>query len=82
MKYRKRIHYTEKHKALMWDRRQGGQSLHSIARLFGRHHASIQGFLTRAGGIRPSKRRRSRLALTTGEHEEIPRRFFAGRSIR
>jgi hypothetical protein len=35
-KYRPRIHYTEAHKALMWDRWQQGESLHEIARLFDR----------------------------------------------
>ena len=66
----------------MWDRWQAGESLHSIARLFGRHHPSIQGILARTGGIRPPKRRRSRLALTMAEREEISRGVVAGRSIR
>ncbi len=47
MKYRKRIYYTEAQKALMWDRWQQGDSLHTIARLFDRHHGSIRGFLRR-----------------------------------
>ena len=47
MKYRPRIYYTETDKALMWDRWQKGDSLHSIARLFGRSHSSIQGILSR-----------------------------------
>ena len=33
MKYRTRIYYTEADKALMWDRWQQGDSLHSIAAL-------------------------------------------------
>ncbi len=53
MKQRPRIYYTETDKALMWDRWQKGESLHSIARLFGRHHSAIQGILSRTGGIRP-----------------------------
>lgn len=36
MKRRTRIHYTEADKQLMWDRWQQGESLHSIARHFGR----------------------------------------------
>jgi hypothetical protein len=52
----------QEHKNLMWDRWQTAQSLHSIARLFGRHHPSIQGFLTRTGGIRPPKHRRGMVA--------------------
>lgn len=43
MKYRTRIHYTEEHKAVMWDRWQKGDTLHDIARLFDRHHSSVQG---------------------------------------
>lgn len=82
MKYRKRIYYTDAEKELMWDRWQAGESLHAIARLFDRHHPSIQGILSRTGGIRPPKRRRSRLALTMSEREEISRGVVAGRSIR
>lgn len=80
MKQRPRIYCMQEHKNLMWDRWQTAQSLHSIARLFGRHHPSIQGFLTRTGGIRPPKHRRSHIALTMGEREEIPRGMVAARS--
>jgi IS30 family transposase len=82
MKYPTRIYYTETDKALMWDRWQKGESLNSIARHFGRSHSSIQGVLARTGGIRPPKRRRSRLALTLAEREEISRGVVAGHSIR
>jgi IS30 family transposase len=82
MKYRPRIHYTETDKALMWDRWQKGDSLHSIARLFDRSHGSIVGVLARTGGIRPPQRRRSRQALTLTEREEISRGVVAGQSLR
>jgi len=82
MKYPTRIYYTESDKSLMWDRWQKGESLHSIARHFGRSHSSIQGVLARTGGIRPPQRRRSRRALTLSEREEISRRVFAGQSLR
>ena len=82
MKYRKRIYYTEADKAMMWDRWQKGESLHSIARHFGRSHSSIQGILSRTGGIRPAPRRRSRRSLTLREREEISRGIAAGRSLR
>ena len=82
MVYRKRIYYTDADKELMWDRWQAGESLGSIARLFDRHHTSIQGILVRSGGIRPPKRRRSRLALSISEREEISRGIVAGNSIR
>jgi len=82
MKQRPRIYYTEADKALMWDRWQKGESLHSIARLFDRHHSAIQGVLARTGGIRPANRGRSRLALTLAEREEISRGVVAGQSLR
>jgi IS30 family transposase len=82
MKYRTRIYYTETDKALMWDRWQKGDSLHSIARLFDRSHGSIAGILARTGGIRPPQRRRSRRALTLSEREEISRGVVAGHSLR
>jgi len=82
MKQRPRIYYTEANKALMWDRWQKGESLNSIARLFDRHHSAIQGVLARTGGIRPPRRRRSRLALTVAEREEISRGIVAGHSMR
>ena len=82
MKYPPRIYYTETNKALMWDRWQKGESLNSIARHFGRSHSSIQGILARTGGIRPTPRRRSRLALTLAEREEISRGVVAGQSLR
>ena len=82
MAYRTRIYYTNADKELMWDRWQAGESLHSIARLFDRYHPSIQRILAESGGIRPPKRRRSRLALSIAEREEISRGIVAGRSIR
>ena len=82
MKYRPRIYYTETDKALMWDRWQKGDSLHSIARLFDRHHSAIQGILSRTGGIRPPQRRRSQRALTLAEREEISRGVVGGQSLR
>ena len=82
MKYPARIYYTETDKSLMWDRWQKGESLNSIARLFGRSHSSIQGVLARTGGIRPPPRRRSRRSLSLAEREEISRSVFAGQSLR
>ena len=80
MKYPTRIYYTEADKALMWERWQKGESLNAIARHFGRSHSSIQGILARTGGIRPPQRRRSQVALTLAEREEISRGVVAGLS--
>ncbi len=82
MKQRPRIYYTETDKSLMWDRWQKGESLNSIARLFDRHHSAIQRILARTGGIRPPEKRRSSLALTLAEREEISRGVVAGLSLR
>jgi len=82
MKYRQRTFYSDAEKALMWDRCQRGESLHSIARHFDRSHSSIQGMLARSGGIRPPERRRSSRSLTLAEREEISRGAASGRSIR
>ena len=82
MKYRTRIYYTETAKAVMWDRWQKCESPNSMARHFGRSHSSIQGVLVRTGGIRPPRRRRSRLALTLPEREETSRGVVVGRSRR
>jgi len=82
MGYRQRIYYTDADKELMWDRWQAGESLHSIARLFDRHHPSIQGILASTGGIRPPQRRRSRRVLSLAEREEISRGIVAGHSLR
>ena len=81
MKRQPRIYYTETDKALMWDRWQKGESLHSIARLFGRHHSAIQGILSRTGGIRPPQRHRSQRELTVAEREEISRGVMVGQSF-
>ena len=82
MKYRTRIYYSEEQKAEMWDRWQKGESLHTIARLFDRGHSSIARILSLTGGIRPQKRRRSSLALSLSEREDISRGIATELSIR
>jgi len=82
MKQRPRIYYTESQRSLMWDHWQKGDSLQQIAQLFDRNHGSIQRILAESGGIRPVQRRRSGLALTLAEREEISRAVVAGQSIR
>ncbi len=71
MKRKPRIYYTNAQKALMWDRWKKGESFHAIARLFDRSHGSVQGIISRTGGIRPADRKRSALALDPGEREII-----------
>ena len=82
MGYRRRIYFTEKQKAEIWDRWQRGESMSSIGRLFDRNSSSIYPRLARTGGIRPPERRRSRLAMTLAEREEISRGLKAKQSLR
>jgi IS30 family transposase len=79
---RTRIRYTESQRVLMWDRWAQGDSLGQIARLFDRHHPSIERILAESAGIRPAQRRRSQRVLSLAEREEISRGVMAGLSIR
>ena len=74
--------FTRAEQGELWDRYQRGESLNAIGRAFGKPSSSIYGQLARHGGIRPAPRRRSRLALTLAEREEISRAIVAGRSMR
>ena len=82
MKYRTRTYYTDAQKALMWERWKEGWTLHQIAQLFNRAHTSVQGILSRTGGIRPPARSRCDTALSLVEREEISRAMVEGQSIR
>jgi IS30 family transposase len=82
MKQRSRIYYTESQKAVMWAHWQKGESLQQIAQLFDRNHSSIQRILALSGGIRPAPRKRSRLALTLAEREEISRSITVKDAVR
>ncbi|MBT8448981.1 MAG: helix-turn-helix domain-containing protein, partial [Gammaproteobacteria bacterium] len=78
MKRRTRRHYTEEEKALMWDRWQKGETLGSIARLFGRYHSSIERIIAESSGIRPAVRKRLTRSLSLYEREEISRGLAIG----
>jgi len=82
MGYRGRIYFTEKQKSEIWDRGQRGESMSSIGRRFDRNSSSIYPVLAKTGGIRPAERRRSRLALTLAEREEVSRGLRARLSLR
>ena len=82
MTYRTRTYYTEAQKAVMWERWRQGWTLHQIAQLFNRAHTSVQGILSRTGGMRPPRRTRAMVALTLPEREEISRAMAEGQSIR
>jgi IS30 family transposase len=82
MTYRTRIKYSPQQKSEMWDRWQRGESLSSIDRLFDRESSTVFGVLSPTGGIRPKPRKRSCLALTLSEREEISRGLVSGDSMR
>jgi len=82
MKQRTRIYYSEAQKSEMWERWQNSESMHEIALSFDRYHSSIQGIISRAGGIRPRERTRSPLSLTLSERESISRGIASELSIR
>lgn len=82
MKKRTRIYFSASQRADIWDRWQRGESMSSIGRLFDRASSSIYPMLERSGGIRPPDRKRSQLALTLSEREEISRGIVAQMSMR
>src|SRR6476660_1829216 len=74
--------FTTAEKTELWDRWQRGESLKAIGRAFGKPSSSCYFQVSPHGGIRPAPRRRSRLALTLSEREEISRGIAAHRSAR
>jgi hypothetical protein len=66
----------------VWHRWKAGESLHTIGRAFDRPHTSIHCLLWHHGGIVPAVRRRSALALTVVEREDISRGLASGSSLR
>ena len=74
--------FTTAEKTELWDRWQRGESLKAIGRAFGKPSSSIYFQVSPYGGIRPAPRRRSRLALTLSEREEISRGIAVHRSAR
>jgi IS30 family transposase len=69
-------------KAELWERWRRGESLKAIGRAFGKPSSSIYFQVAPLGGISPAPRRRSRLALTLAEREEISRGIAGARSMR
>ena len=66
----------------VWSRWKAGQSLHEIGRALDKPHSCIRAVLLPRGGIAPALRRRSPLALTVAEREDISRGIASGSSIR
>src|SRR3978361_973599 len=66
----------------LWTRWKNGQSLSDLGRALGKHLGPVFGVVLAKGGIAPPLRKRSRLALTLAEREEVSRGLMAGRSYR
>src|ERR1700739_3284184 len=82
MTRRKRSRLSAAQKTEIWKRWKAGQSLHEIGRAFDKPHTTIHQFLLLSGGIAPAARRRSRLALTLAEREDISQGIAWGSSLR
>jgi IS30 family transposase len=82
MKQGYRRGFSTAEKTELWDRWQRGESMRSIGRVVGKPSSSIYFQLAPYGGIRPAPRRRSRLALSLLEREEISRGIVAQQSTR
>jgi IS30 family transposase len=78
----KRSRFSPTERTDIWSRWKAGQSLHAIGRAYGKPHNSIRCLLLPRGGIPPAVRRRSCLALTLAEREDISRGIASGSSLR
>src|SRR5262249_61234587 len=77
-----RVGFTAVQSAELWERWKKGEGLKSIGRAFGKPSSCIFAHLRPSGGIMPPARRRSRLALTMAEREEVSRGIVEGQSGR
>jgi len=79
---RKRTPLSATQRVEVWRRWKTGESLHAIGRALGKDHVVIRFLLKRHGGIAPAVRRRSPIALTLAEREDISRGIASGSSLR
>ena len=77
-----RFGLSEVEKRDVWSRWKAGQTLHEIGRIYDKPHTSIRAVLLPRGGIPAGARRRSRVALTLAEREDISRGVASGSSLR
>jgi hypothetical protein len=78
----KRFGLSAIERSAVWSRWKAGETLHEIGRAFDKPHTSIRCLLLPRGGIPPTARQRSRIALTVAEREDISRGIASGSSIR
>lgn len=79
---RRRREYSVEERRELWERWKRGESVSDIGRAFERAPGTIHYTIRQHGGVAPAERRRSRLALTFQEREEISRGVAAGDSAR
>jgi len=77
-----RVGFTAAQSLELWDRWRKGEGLSAIGRALGKPSSCIFNHLRPMGGIRPAERKRSWLALTLAEREEISRGIAVGQSVR
>jgi len=77
-----RAGFTPDQKAELWERWRRGEQMKLIGRAIGKRSSSVFGQIRSTGGFTPVERKRSRLALTLAEREEISRGLVAGESMR
>src|ERR1700710_124376 len=73
---------SNKEKDQIWQRWRQGESLSEIGRGLERNASGIFHVVAKNGGIAPLRRKRSALALTAAEREEISRGLKGDESIR
>ena len=81
-KHYHRVGFSAAQRTELWERWRKGEGLNAIGRALGKTSSSIWGHIRPSGGIMPPPRRRSRLALSLVEREEISRSLVAGQSLR
>jgi IS30 family transposase len=74
--------YSAEERRELWERWRRGESVAGIGRALGRERSTVHRTIREYGGIAPSERRRSRLALSLQEREEISRGAAVGESAR
>jgi IS30 family transposase len=79
---RKRREYSAEERKELWARWKRGESISDIGRALDRAPGTIHYTIRQHGGVAPAERRRSRLALTAREREEISRSVAVGESAR
>ncbi len=82
MARRRRPGLSDFEKAEIWQGWKSGKTLRAIGRALGRRSSHIRVFVAASGGFVPPTRRRSPLALSRAEREEISRGIAANVSMR